>query len=194
LFQGPASAATVLAVVSAAMSNPAPTEAQARPSDGTRLLADYSPHEHRPLGSYALMTAIFGATFVGSLAAAERSGRRLPESISTRDVVLVGLATHKISRLISKDKITSFVRAPFVRYQEPAGRGEVSEEVRGTGLRMSLGELLNCPYCLGQWIVGALAVGLVAAPRPTRLVAAMYSAETVADFLQLAYAAAEERA
>jgi hypothetical protein len=141
------------------------------------------------------MTGVFGATFVGSLVAAERSGRKLPDSFSTRDVVMVGLATHKISRLISKDKITSFVRAPFVRYQEPAGRGEVSEEVRGgTGLRMTFGELLACPYCLGQWIVGALAVGLVAAPRPTRLVAAMYSAETVADFLQLAYAAAEERA
>lgn len=161
---------------------------------GAGLLAGYSPHEHRPLPSYAVMTAIFGAAFAGSLVAAERSGRRLPDSIGARDVVLAGLATHKVSRLISKDKITSFLRAPFVRYEEPTGQGEVSEEVRGAGLRMSLGELLVCPYCLGQWVAGAFAVGLVAAPRPTRLVAAMYSAETIADFLQLAYVAAEERA
>jgi hypothetical protein len=140
------------------------------------------------------MTTVFGAAFVGSLVAAERSGRKLPEAIGTRDVILAGVATHKVSRLISKDKITSFIRAPFVRYQEPTGQGEVSEEVRGTGLRKSLGELLNCPYCLGQWVAGAFAVGLVAAPRPTRLVAAMYTAETLADFLQLAYVAAEERA
>jgi hypothetical protein len=172
----------------------ASTQAGPRRSDGSGLLAAYSPHEHRPLGSYAVMTAVFGIAFVGSLVATERSGRRLPERIDTRDVVLTGMATHKISRLISKDKITSFLRAPFVRYQEPTGQGEVSEEVRGTGLRMSMGELINCPYCLGQWVAGAFAVGLVAAPRPTRLVAAMYASETLADFLQLAYVAAEERA
>jgi hypothetical protein len=43
-------------------------------------------------------------------------------------------------------------------------------------------------------VAAAFSVGLVAAPRPTRLVAAMYAAETVSDFLQLAYRAAEERA
>lgn len=140
------------------------------------------------------MTTVFGTAFVGSLVAAERSGRRIPERIGLGDILLAGVATHKLSRLISKDKITGFIRAPFVRYQEPTGQGEVSEEVRGTGLRMSVGELVNCPYCLSQWVAGAFTVGLVAAPRPTRLVAAMYVAETVADFLQLAYHAAEERA
>ena len=68
------------------------------------------------------------------------------------------------------------------------------EEPRGQGLRRSLGELLVCPYCLAQWIVGAYAVGLVAAPRLTRLVAAMYTAQSISDFLQLAYLAAEKRA
>lgn len=162
--------------------------------DGAGVLAGYSPDEHRPLAPYAVMTAVFGTAFVGSLLAAERSGRRVPERIGTRDIVLAGIATHKVSRLLSKDKVTSFIRAPFVRYQEPTGQGEISEEPRGSGLRKSMGELLNCPYCLGQWVAGAFAVGLVAAPRPTRLVAAMYTAETVADFLQLAYFAAEERA
>jgi hypothetical protein len=156
--------------------------------------AGYSPHEHRPLRSYALLSSAFVATLAGSLAASERSGRPLPERVSARDIVLCGIATHKVSRLIAKDKVTGFLRAPFVRYQEPAGHGEVSEEARGSGLQRSIGELLNCPYCLGQWISGAFAAGLVAAPRPTRLVASMYAAETIADFLQLAYLAAEKRA
>lgn len=163
-------------------------------SDGQGPFAAYSPHEHRPLASYAVMTAAFGAAFVGSLLATERSGRPLPKVIATRDILLTGIATHKVSRLIAKDKITSFLRAPFVRYQEPTGHGEVSEEVRGSGFQMSTGELLNCPYCLGQWVAAAFAVGLVAAPRPTRLIASMYAAETVSDFLQLAYLAAEKRA
>jgi hypothetical protein len=107
-------------------------------------------------------------------------------------LVTIGLATHKLSRLIAKDRVTSFLRAPFVRYVEPAGHGEVEEEPRGEGLRLAIGELLVCPYCLGQWLAGGFAVGLVGAPDLTRLIAFVYSTETVADFLQLAYRAAED--
>ena len=109
-------------------------------------------------------------------------------------MVLAGAATHKISRLLAKDKATSFLRAPFVRFEEDSGQGEVSEEPRGSGMRLAIGELLNCPYCLGQWSAGAIGAGTVAAPRLTRLISYVYAAETVADFLQLAYKAAEDRA
>jgi hypothetical protein len=84
--------------------------------DGRGPFAGYAPHEHRPLGAYALTAAAFGSAFVASLAAAERSGRELPERLSARDLILVGVATHKVSRLIAKDKVTSFLRAPFTRY------------------------------------------------------------------------------
>jgi Protein of unknown function (DUF1360) len=131
---------------------------------------------------------------VGSLLAARWSARPLPERIEPWDVLTAGVATHKLSRLIAKDKVTSFLRAPFVRYQDSAGRGELSEEPRGSGLRLAVGELLVCPYCLGQWIAAGFGVGMVAAPRFTRLVAFVYTAETVSDFLQLGYRAAEERA
>ena len=90
--------------------------------------------------------------------------------------------------------VTAFVRAPFTRFQEATGHGEVSEEPRGDGFRYAIGELLICPYCMSQWIVGAFAVGMVAQPRFTRLIASAYTAQTIADFLQLAYLAAEERA
>lgn len=151
-------------------------------------------HEHRPLAGYAVLSAGFGTAFVGSLLAAHRSGHDLPPQIGPWDVLTVGVATHKLARLIAKDKVTSFIRAPFVRYEEGSGQGEVSEQPRGTGLRLATGELLACPYCLGQWVASGFGVGLVAAPRLTRLVAFIFTAETVADFLQLAYLAAEERA
>jgi len=157
-------------------------------------VAGYAPHEHRPLAAYAGMTAAFGVALGGALGALRASGRELPESLSARDLALAGVATHKLSRLIAKDKVTSFLRAPFTRYQEPAGHGELEEAPRGSGARYAVGELLVCPYCLAQWVAAGFAVGLVAAPRPTRLVAGIYAAETLSDFLQLAYKAAEDRA
>jgi len=146
-----------------------------------------------PFGGYALMTAVFGTAFGGALAAARRSGRELPERVSTQDVALIGIATHKLTRTISKERITSVFRAPFTEFQERAGHGEVEEKARGRGLRGSIGELLTCPYCLAQWVTAGFAVGLVYAPRVTRLLALVYTAEAISDFLQLAYKAAEKR-
>ncbi|HLM31731.1 MAG TPA: DUF1360 domain-containing protein [Solirubrobacterales bacterium] len=148
--------------------------------------------EHRPLAGYSVLTAVFGVGFVAALAAAQRRRGKLPERYGLWDLVTIGAATHKLSRLIAKDKVTSALRAPFVRYEEPDGHGEVSEEPRGSGLRMATGELLICPYCVGQWVAAGFGVGMVGMPELTRLVAFIYSAETVADFLQLAYKAAED--
>jgi hypothetical protein len=154
----------------------------------------YAPeHEHRPLTGYLVLSAAFAATFGGSLAGAHRHAGELPERIETRDVVLIGIATHKVTRLLAKDRVTSFLRAPFAQYQDRAGHGEVEEKARGRGLRLATGELLICPYCLAQWVVGGFAVGMVAAPRLTRLLAGMWTAEAISDFAQLAYHAAEER-
>jgi hypothetical protein len=166
-----------------------PSESLRSPLDG------YAPdHEHRPLGGYSVLSSVFGASFVGALVAAHRAGRKLPDQLSVTDIVLTGIATHKLSRLIAKDKVTSFVRAPFTRYQEATGYGEIAEAARGEGLRLALGELLICPYCLAQWIAGAFTVGHVAAPRLARLLASMWTAHALADAAQLAYSAAEKRA
>jgi hypothetical protein len=149
-------------------------------------------HEHRPLAGYAVLTGSFGVAMSAALFAAKRRNS-FPEDLSSRDLALIGVATHKLSRLISKDKVTSFVRAPFTRYQEPAGHGEVEEKPRGRGLRLAVGELLVCPYCMGQWVAAGLTAGLILAPRPTRAVAGMYAALTISDFLQMAYKAADEK-
>jgi hypothetical protein len=159
------------------------------------IVSGYAPaEEERPLAAYSALTAVFGTSMVSSLVLLRASGRELPERPRAGDLLLLGVATHKLSRLVTKDRVTSFIRAPFTRYQEPAGHGEVEEQPRGHGLRLALGELLVCPYCVAQWIAGGLAVGLVAAPRTTRFIAGIYVAETVSDVLQLAYKAAEDRA
>ena len=147
---------------------------------------DYSD-EHRPLAAYGFLTAAFGALFGGGTAAVHD---RLPDRPRATDVALAGVATYKISRLLAKDRVTSVLRAPFTRYEGDAGPSEVSEEPRGRGLRLALGELLVCPYCLGQWVAGALALGQIAAPRTTRFVAGTFAAYALADALQMAHAEA----
>lgn len=151
------------------------------------------PDAERPLGSYSLLTSVFATSFVGALVAARRAGYKLPAEYRTKDIVLTGLATHKLSRLIARDKVTGFARAPFTRFQEATGHAEVDEEPRGHGPQRAIGELLVCPYCLAQWIAGAFTVGHVVAPRVTRLLTAMWSAHAIADAAQLAYSAAEKR-
>src|SRR3954453_20999725 len=145
---------------------------------------DYAPGEDRPLAAYALLSGTFFAGLGAALAAAKARGRPLDRP-GLADILVTGLATQKVSRLLTKDKVTSFIRAPFTRFQEPAGHGELEETARGTGARYASGELLVGPSCLARWVAAGFAVGLVAAPRATRFVAGIYAAETLADFLQL---------
>jgi hypothetical protein len=151
----------------------------------------YAHGEDRPLSGYVRVMATYGAvvTGLGALVAARR--RPLPERPAAGDVVLVALATAKASRLLSRDPVTSPLRAPFTRYESPGGPAEVNEEVRGRGLRHSIGELVTCPFCLSQWIATGFAFGLLLAPRATRQVAATFSALELADLLQFARQVAE---
>ena len=80
-----------------------------------RLRQAYAPHEQRPLGGYLAAMGVY-ATVTAALAGLVRAaGRPVPERPAPADVVLLSIATHKLSRLLSKDAITSPLRAPFTR-------------------------------------------------------------------------------
>jgi hypothetical protein len=136
---------------------------------------------------------IFGTLVAAALATAKRQGRELPEQVSAGELLLVGTASHKLARLLAKDKVTSPLRAPFTELEGSGGPAEFEERSRGTGLRKAIGELLICPFCLGLWVVAAFSVGLLFAPRVTRFVASLFTALTISDFFQIAYKAAEEK-
>ena len=153
----------------------------------------YRNGEQRPLGGYVVVMAVFGAILSGAAGLAFATGRRLPEGIGPWDLLLIAAGTHKLSRTLAKDAVTSPLRAPFTRYQDTGGPAEVMEEVRHRdGLRHSIGELITCPFCLDVWIAAGFTIGLVFAPRLTKLVAAALTAVTGADFLHLLYAKAQE--
>jgi hypothetical protein len=156
----------------------------------------YAHGEPRPLGSYAVLVAVYSSVVSGLGLVVWRRHRRgtviLPEGIPWQDLALLAVASHRLSRLITKDSVTAVVRAPFTRFKEPAGDGEVNEDVRGTGLRHAVGELLTCPFCIAQWIATAFAFGLVLAPRTTRFVAATLTMVTASDWLQFAHSALQK--
>jgi hypothetical protein len=154
--------------------------------------AGHSPAQERPLGGYAVTMSAYAAAVGGLVAWMRASGRQLPERVPAGDLALMTVATHKASRLIAKERVTSTLRAPFTRYEGDAGAGEVSESARGHGLRRSLGELLVCPYCISLWIATAFAAGFAVAPRPTRWTASVLTAVFGSDVLQIAYKKAED--
>lgn len=149
--------------------------------------------EDLPLGSYAVLAGTFSALSGALLLATRHSRGRLPERVRLDDLLVLGLATFRLSRTLGKDKVTSFLRAPFTEYQGRGGPAEVEERPRGSGARRALGELLVCPHCLAQWVAAVFIYGLAIQPRATRLVASMFAVKAVSDALQLAYKAAEER-
>jgi Protein of unknown function (DUF1360) len=155
-------------------------------------LAGHSPGQERPLGAYGLLTGLFAALSGAFATWFARSGRPLPESVPVEDLALVTVATHKLSRTLAKDRVTSSVRAPFTRHEGDAGPGEVNEVPRGRGLRRAVGELIVCPYCLALWIAAGFTAGLLIAPRATRWTASVFVALTGSDLLQIAYVKAEE--
>jgi hypothetical protein len=175
-----------------------PSNLAGNPAGMTELIHDidlvegHSPQQERPLRGYAVLMATFTGLAGAFSAWFRASGRELPERMESRDLALVTVATHKASRLIAKDRVTSTVRAPFTRYEDDAGPGEVSESARGRGMRRAIGEMLVCPYCVGMWISAGFAAGLLVAPRFTRWFAAVLTALFGADLLQIAYKKAED--
>lgn len=161
---------------------------------GERIGHSYAPAGGRPLRGYLAVIGTYAATVASLAGAARLTGRHLPTRVPVSDVALLAVATHKLSRLLTKDAVTSPLRAPFTRYREPAGEAEVNEEVRGEGAQHAVGELLTCPFCSAVWIATGLTAGLVFAPRLTRLVAVAATAVAGADFLHLGYDAAKKAA
>ncbi|MGN9838892.1 DUF1360 domain-containing protein [Nonomuraea sp. H19] len=144
---------------------------------------EYQGEHERPLGKYAGILGAYGGTVAVAAAVTALAGRRAPDHVGVMDLLLMAACTHKVSRLLAKDPVTSPIRAPFTRYEGQSGPAEVQETPRG-----AVGELLACPFCLAQWVATGYTAGLVLAPKATRLVGATMTAVAISDWLQLAYA------
>lgn len=68
-----------------------------------------------------------------------------------RDLLLDTLATYRITRLLTTDDLLSEPREALVEWSERRGRHEL--------LRLKVGTLATCPWCLSAWC-GLLVVAL----------------------------------
>lgn len=164
-------------------------------SAARRIARSYSSGNDRPLSGYVSTMTAYGGVVAAIAGAVKASGRTLPDRVPAADVVLLGIATHKISRILTKEAVTSPLRAPFARYEQADGEAEITESVPArSSHRHAVGELVTCPFCMAVWVATGLTAGLVLAPRFTRLAATAFTAVAASDFLQMAYAAARKAA
>lgn len=150
--------------------------------------------EEQRLYSYATLMGLFNLIFAVFLLFVKGTGRNIPERVDTKDLALLGVATHKLSLIGAQDAVTSPLRAPFTELQEKESPKSLDEKPRGKGLRRSVGELLTCQFCLGMWVASFFTYGLVLAPRVTRLIATIFAVVTISDYLHQTYKALTKRA
>jgi len=153
----------------------------------------YAPGEERPLLDHAALAGVYGAAVTGLTALLWRRGRPLPERIPASDLALLSVATHKLSRLLTKDRVTAPFRAPFTRFKGAGAAGEVNEEPRDDSpAKHAVGELVTCPFCMAQWVGTGFLFGYLLAPRATRAAASLFTMVAASDALQYAYTALGE--
>jgi hypothetical protein len=128
---------------------------------------------------YEAYAAIAG-TFVAGLGVVAALARRSPPA-SALDLVALSAATFKASRTLSRERVASFVREPFVEGKE--------ERPAGEGIQRALGELVTCTRCVGTWSAATLASTQMLAPRFGRALTWTLAAGAANDFLQAAFAA-----
>src|SRR5579883_1016811 len=160
----------------------------------TAPVEGYSPGEERPLVPYAALASLWLAGLAGFVGLSRALDKPI-RPVKGGELLLLAGATFHLSRLITKDAILSFLRAPFARYKEPGAPGEVNEEPRKENeVQHAVGELLTCPFCMATWVAAALTYSWSLFPTFTRLVASLFCAVGMADVFQLAYGTAHKKA
>ncbi len=152
-----------------------------------KIFEGYKGGDEMPLAGYATLFGVYNSAILAMLLTEKTPGEKSLDDINLTDILLLGVATYKISRIISSDRVTSPLRAPFMEYIEPDGASEVKEKVRGTGLQRAVGDLLHCPFCLSPWVAAALGAGMIVRPKTTRFLSKVFAAVALADVLQHAY-------
>ena len=142
---------------------------------------------------YAAYAGIMGS-FVGGLAAAGVVARLLgrdPRENTALDLVVLGAATFKASRTISRDEVTSFLRDPFVAGEAHEG----GENPLPTGdMRQAIGERVTCSRCIGTWVAAALGGTQIIAPQFGRILTWTLATAGANDFLQAGFAVLTSKA
>jgi Protein of unknown function (DUF1360) len=128
----------------------------------------------------ALIGAFLGSMVTFSLASRCREGE---VSGSPFDLVLLGLASYRIGRMLAYERVAAPLRASVTTTApDPSGYGE-TVVARGKGARKAIGELLSCPICVSTWAAAGMVYGMQLAPAPTRVLAKTLGVAGVAELV-----------
>lgn len=146
-----------------------------------------------PYRAYAAILGTFAGALAGT-AALERELSRETRRWTPLELVLLSAATFKAARAISRERVGSVLREPFVETEGDAPGGTVEERPVGEGLQRAVGELVTCTRCAGTWAAAGLIATRTLAPRFGRLLTWSLAAGAANDFLQAGFAAICARA
>jgi hypothetical protein len=128
---------------------------------------------------YAAISATYGALLGTVLLAARGRG----EDLRPAEFVPLGVAAFALTKVVSREKVETWVRRPFVE-EGPRDLGRP----KGRRLRYAVGELLTCTRCLGAWSALGLTALRVTRPRESRVVTTALATSAANDFLFAAFA------
>ena len=114
----------------------------------------------------------------------EQRRGRAQRPISPMDLVLLGLSTLRLGRMVSYDLVTEPLRQPFTKtVPDPTGAGDTVEPREGSGFQRSLGQLIACPICTGTWVAAGLVYFFYSLPGPSRIFMTMMGTTGLAEIL-----------
>jgi hypothetical protein len=99
--------------------------------------------------------------------------RPWPPAVPGMDLLLLCLATFRLTELVTEEKVARCLRAPFcerVAILKPDGTEAEEEVPAGRGLRRVAGELILCPWCTGVWIATLLTFAWLVSPPLARAI------------------------
>ena len=150
------------------------------PAPGLPAPENVGALEEPGAAEYGALNAVYGAALAG-LVLATRGREEEARAMLGTDLVPITAATFAVAKVISREKIGTWVREPFV--DDPAGR----KRPRGGSVRRALGELVTCSRCVGAWTALGF-VGLrLAHPRAGRTVTAVFAVAGLNDVAQAAF-------
>jgi hypothetical protein len=96
----------------------------------------------------------FALVVLGTVVLDSEAVRSL-EDVTAMELIILSLATLRLTRLFVYDRITAFFREQFYDVVE-TGRGKRSLEKPLSGPRRTLADLLSCPWCTGMWMAATV--------------------------------------
>lgn len=138
--------------------------------------------------AYGFFLAVYVCVWTVFFALMHGMDRAWPRAIAPMDLLLLSLATYRLTQVLTEEKVAACLRSPFCevkRVRQQDGTVKEEEVPRGTGLRHVAGELILCPWCTGIWIATLSTFAFVLAPGAARIVLTVFAVAAAGLIFQI---------